>query len=87
MDIEVADSVINETFVKDLPVLPEEFFICTSIVPCYPMNKSHEKHVEEASSHHGPEVAHPPSVGKDDEDNESCRDLANTGPNDQHNWW
>ena len=77
-DIEVADSV-NETLVEDLPVLPEEFVSCMSIVPCCPMDKSHEKHVEAASSHHGPEVARTPGVGKDDEENESRRDLANAG--------
>ena len=71
MDIEVADSV-DEALVEDLPVPPEEFVRCPSIVPCCPMNKSHEKHVEAAFDHHGPEVARTPGVGKDDEDDESC---------------
>ena len=37
-------------------------------VHCSPVDESHRKHVEDGGRHHRPEVAFPPSVGKDDED-------------------
>ena len=71
VDIEVADPV-DETLVEDLPVLPEEFVVCTSILPRRPVDERHGKHVNGASSHQRPEVPRSAGVGKDDKDDESC---------------
>ena len=71
VQIKIADPVDD--------ALVEHVVLCPTFWPvhCSPVDERHGKHVQESRDHHGPEVALAPGEGKDDEDDQPGRDLAN----------
>ena len=71
VQVKIADPV-DDALVEDVVLGP----ICGSAHRS-PVDEGHGKHMQDSEGHHGPEVSLAPGEGKNDEDDQPGRDLAN----------